>query len=576
MDLLVKFIAVDNVAEIVDNTKYIEEIFDKVYKYGLIKKLMVSPDEIRLGANPVKVLDDEGSTFLIEFSSEETGKSDNWNIEFQYGTYNSLKQLEVAIYSDTFTVNKDNNYLEKLKLTIKKVVVKDWEKIIWLIDKDSECLSIELYPKVYKIENLMRELINEVMTKQYGTSWWETFTPSNIKNKHGKRLKEYKIKVPAFNNVDDRLMSIDIDDLGELITLKRYKWIPAYDEKISNLLNGVQKYNDDEIRELLIKQRVVEIDLWKDQFSKYLPEDFYERFIVFGKDRNHIMHNKLIDRTAYTLMKNLAENIENDLTQAIIKLRDIILSDEDKIEIERQKQIELEKQEELDHECRERDANVSIKSYDEIMELFEDSIFEFLNDIEEIFRFRSDIEIARKHNTSWNESGELLTIESKIDGTQLLFTYDMFIVDEEGVDSELNICCNVENREFITGIVYTNGAVEFDYDNGLYMPITQDEIGDVETAVGEAEEFINDEIVNYTENVGEEDIAEFVLCSGCGEDTICINEDMLPIGTCMNCGHVNEIHRCERCGEWFNNEEGGMYDDDVAICQNCLDALDAE
>lgn len=575
MNLLVKFIAVDNVARIADNIIYINEIFKKIYDSGLIKNIAMSLDEVTSGASPVKELDDEGNTFLIEYNSEEMGKTDNWNIIFKYGTYNDSKQLEVAIYSDTYTVDKDNNYLEKLKLTIKKVIITDLKDIIWLIDKDSECLSIELYSKVYKTENLMRELINEVMIKQYGTSWWESFVPFNIKEKHGKRLKDYKSKVPAFNNVDERLMSIDVDDLGELITLKRYKWIPKYEEKINYLLNGVQKYNGNVIRELLEKQRTIEIDLWKDQFSKVLPEDFYERFTLFSKDRNHIMHNKLIDRSAYTLMKDLADEIENNLTQAIIKQSKMMLSDEEKVEIEKQKQIELDMLEALEHECKENDANVSIKSYDEIKELFENSIFEFLNDIEENLRFRSDIEIVRNHHASWDESGDLLSVTSKVDGAQLLFTYDMSIVDEEGAGSELNIYCSGENGNFVTSVVYTNGAVEYDSDSGLYMSVTQDEISNIETAIEETEEFINDEIANYRENVEVEDIAEFVLCSECGEDAICINEDILPIGTCMNCGYVNGIHKCEKCMGWVNSDEED-YNDEIAICQNCIDTLDEE
>ena len=576
MELLVKFIAADNVKEIADNAQYIEEIFEKICSDGLIKNLMMSPDELKLGVSAVREVDDEGNIFEIKFNSVETEKSDNWNIIFQYGTYNASRQLEVTIYSDTYIVDKNNNYLEKLKLTIKKVIVRNWKNIIWLIDKDSECLSVELYPRIYKTENLLRELINEVMIKQYGTSWWESFAPADIKEKHGKRLKEYKLKVPAFNNVDERLMSIDIDDLVKLITLKRYKWNPAYDEKVSLLLNGVQKYNNDVIHELLNKQRTVETDLWEDQFSKYLPEDFNEQFNFLAKLRNHIMHNKLIDRSAYMQVRDLSDRIERDLTQAINKLSEIILSDEDKIEIEKQKQIELEMQAALDHECKENDANVSIRSYEEIKVLFEDNLYEFLMDVEANFCFRNDIEIDINRNAGQNESGKLMSIKSNIDEKELLFEYDMSIDDEEGADSELCILCNGENEEFFTSIVYTNGAVEFDYDSGLYMPITEDEIGNIEIAVEETEEYINSEIINYRESAEAEDIAEFVFCSECSEEAICINEDILPVGTCMNCGYVNEIYECERCGEWFNSEQDGMYEDDIAICQNCLDDLDEE
>ena len=44
----------------------------------------------------------------------------------------------------------------------------------------------------------------------------------------------------------------------------------------------------------------------------------------------------------------------------------------------------------------------------------------------------------------------------------------------------------------------------------------------------------------------------------------------------MNCGYVNKIHECERCGQWFNSEEDGMYEDGIAICQNCLDEYEEE
>ncbi len=576
MGLLVKFIALDSEEEITDQAGYIQKIFQKIHANGLIKRLMVSFDELQYMSNPVKGVDEEGNIYVIEFNSMENGQSDNWVIVFRYGTYDALKQLEVEIYSDTYVADKDNNYLEILKLTVKKAIAKDWKTIIWLIDRDSECLSVELYPRVYKIENLMRELINEVMAKQYGTSWWDSFVPSNIREKHVKRFKEYKSKAPAFNNVDERLMSIDIDDLVELITLKRYKWVPAYDEKINLLLNGVRGYDDNKIRELLIKQRVVDIDLWQDQFSRYLPADFKERFLMYARDRNHIMHNKLIDRTVYRQIKESGEKIEEDLIQAIDKLSKTILSNEEMEEVEKQKQIELAMQAVWEHESKERDAHVSIRSDDEIRELFGDSISEMLNTLREAFHFRKDIEIDGMHQVDWGESGELASIRSKVDDTYLPLTYSMSINSQEGADSTLSIYGGTDKRRHITDITYKNASVEFDADSGLYMPIIQDQLSSVEAAADDVTEFICDEITDYQEYTEPEDTAECVCCSECGEEAICINEDILPVGTCMNCGYVNEVHVCEGCGTWFNHEQDGMYSDGVAICQNCLDRLRAE
>lgn len=576
MELLVKFIAVDNGEAAINHTKYVNGIFKKLQQWGLINKLMVTPDEFELKTNPVKELDDEGNIFLLEFSSLENDKSNNWNIVFRYGTYHAAKQLETEIYSDTYVIDKDNNYLEKLKLAVKKAIVKDWEKIIWLIDRDSECLSVELYPRIYKTENLMRELINEVMTKQYGISWWDSFVSANIKEKHSKRLAEYKSKVPAFNNVDERLMSIDIDDLSDLITLKRYKWSPVFDEKISCQLNGVQKYDDSIIRELLLRQRSVEADLWKEQFSRYLPDDFPERFHLFAKDRNHIMHNKLIDRTAYLQINNLAETIEKDLVLAINRLNETILSIEEQEEIEKQRQIEEAMQKMQEHERKESEAHVSIRSYDEIDDLFTDSIIEFLNDLDENYRFRSDVEFSDLYQIEWGDTGNLFSIRSKIDDTELSFTYELFIDEAEGADSSFKIYCDNIPEQYVTGLEYKNASAELDPDTGLYVPVIQDQLGDITAVVDAVVEFIDDRIVNYKENAASEDIAEYVFCYECGEDSVCINEDLLPAGTCLNCGYVNQLESCDRCGEWFNSETDGMYEDGVALCQNCLDVMEAE
>ena len=221
MGLLVKFIAAEDKKEI-EHEEYVNKIFEDLCNAGLIKNIMLTPDEMKDKENPVRELDDEENHFFINFNSVSMDKSDNWGIHFLFGTYNDAKQLEITIQSDTYNVELMNDFLEKLKLGIKKSIVKDWEDIIWLIDKDSECLSFDLYAKIYKIENLLRELINEVMVKQYGTKWWELLVPYDIKEKHKARLKEYKTKIRSFNNVDDRLLAIDIDDLGRILTLIRY------------------------------------------------------------------------------------------------------------------------------------------------------------------------------------------------------------------------------------------------------------------------------------------------------------------------------------------------------------------
>ena len=141
----------------------------------------------------------------------------NWKLKFEFGTYNLSSQLQISILSDDYILKVEEQYLEKLKVEIKNKLKEKCRNIIWLVDKDSELLSIDLFPMIYRNENLARQLINEIMNKVYGIKWWEYFVPKDIFGKHKARLAGYKSSCPRFRNIDDRLMSIDIGDLKTML-----------------------------------------------------------------------------------------------------------------------------------------------------------------------------------------------------------------------------------------------------------------------------------------------------------------------------------------------------------------------
>ena len=577
MSLLVNFVAVENEIEILIHSEYIRGIYNNLLAARLIDGLVIAPANLRSTSDPI-IEDADDNNYYIDFVCKEDGMPNTMHVSFEFRTYNMTKQLDVQISSDNYLVGRTKTYLERLKLEIKRSIVKDWKDIIWLVDKDSECLSIELYPRLYKTENLFRELINRVMNIQYGTAWWDLIVPYGIKDKHRARLREYRAKVSSFNNVDDKLMSIDIDDLAKIITTIRYKWKPTFADDINSLINGVQQCNESKLKELLEKQRTEDINLWKDQFSKYLPKDFLERFNVFSKDRNHIMHNKLLDRASASMIEQNAERIEKDLRDAIDKLAKTVLSEEEKESIEKQKEIEYALLEELDHECKENDAHISIRSSDEIIELFEDCLSEIISDVEIGFRFRNDITIEDDDVYRGNESGTLFTLKSRVDDTELNFKYSMQISTDEGDTSELSISCCTNNISFGSIIQYINGEAEYDSDMGLYMPVKKDEIIGVEQTKDQMISYIEDNLTDYMENADLEDIAESVFCAECGEESVCINENYLPFGKCMVCGHQNSIHKCDRCGAWFNSDIDGEYNekDGFSMCSTCLERIEQQ
>lgn len=199
-----------------------------------------------------------------------------------------------------------------------------------------------------------------------------------------------------------------------------------------------------------------------------------------------------------------------------------------------------------DHECRENDAGVSIRSEDEIRELFQESVEEFVTALTEELRFREDIEVEEEDTSLSDDEGPLLMIWSKVDQKELHIRYHLSIIDGEGTDSVLQILCKGQTYDFCENINYVNAEVEKDEDSGLYVAIIQDELSGVDDAAEALYGFIEDELQDYCEIVSQEDLVESVPCSECGEECICTNENLLEVGTCVNCGHVNEIYQCDQ------------------------------
>lgn len=62
-------------------------------------------------------------------------------------------------------------------------------------------------------------------------------------------------------------------------------------------------------------------------------------------------------------------------------------------------------------------------------------------------------------------------------------------------------------------------------------------------------------------------------CWECGEEYICIDENYGTWGQYLNCGDMNDISMCDRCGCYF---EGEPSDDNPNFCDNCLDHFEKE
>lgn len=587
MESLVDFLMVSNTqSEDNDWFAYTKSIINNLLDKKLITQVVTTQSTLDFGSSsPIIFIED--NIFAIDFIYSKDGHDTHWKLVFEFGTFNSSNQLQITIYSNDYKIEISNNYLEQLKLSIKNVIKSDWEKIVWLMDKDSEMLSIELYPSIYRVENLVRQLINEVMIKEYGIEWWDIYVPAHIRDKHRSRLGGYKSIVPGFANVDERLMSIDIGDLISIFMLQEKKWTPVFNNEISQFLNGHSEMKLEKLKKILSEQMYTTKDLWAEQFSKYLSNNFIGNLKKFELNRNHVAHNKLIDRAAYTTILSSIHIVEEELKSGLKKVSENIISSEQREIIAEQLEMERQEQEAALHEIMESEAGVEIRTSEEILDLFDEHLYEFHSEFQTNLRFRNDIEISDYQNIiSSADTGTLFEIKYKINDETAIVSYSIeSIIESQGAESAINILVQLGKEFYSKQIRYINGEVSFNSYQGNYMPETQDEfnISDVdelteglidfiETHFENMREYIDSEMFSIIKDGGQNPLAD-IPCWECGEEYICVDENYGTFGQCLNCGEMNEIAICSRCECFF---EGDANEEEPIFCDNCFEYFESQ
>lgn len=568
---LIKFAAIKN-----------KNVLEKYYEY--VDDLLI--EIIAKGYADIYEIDTE-EEYPTSFFCEIKKDSIKLKLVFEFETYKGVKQLVISIVAEEYKLELVDAYPENLKMFIKSYIVRDWEKIVWLYDDDALILSKDLYSRFYVTENSIRRFIHEFMFKTLGLEWWDIVSDQSIKDKYKARFKGYKTVVPGFSNVDEHLLSIDVGDLLKIFTMKRKSWNPTYDAYIESLLVGVTEGKESKIIEQLKKQLVVREDFWEKYFKGYFDDDFIKNFDEFEANRNHVAHNKILDRTAYNSIRRTIDKIDDYMQNALSKMY------KEKKSFE-QLQAEAQEYEELLLDIKQSDAGVTIRNIDSIIEEFEDVINERHTDIVEALRFREDVDISEMYFDSTKYSGILFTAVSKVTKEELDFYYTMDINDEEGAESFFSITCkqrpfvlneNEDSSGFYVLLSYINGEAEYDDEQGYYVPTSEDGIAesDIDNYVETMIVFINAELESlkdYIESIryetikdgGDLPIASGVYCDECCEEYICIDSNLAEFGTCLNCGTHNNIFECERCGLYFNDYD----DDEVILCDNCKSQLEKQ
>lgn len=584
---IIKFVLVNNSIDIENNCDYLEEKIEKI-----VDKLGFNDNEYCF--EELDICDYISLDNYTDFCLTIIYDDNKYEVYFTFATYNDTKQLEISIDSDiteekfkNITISKSKNFIEQLKISLKDNMIyseneesiKEWEKCVWLLDKQSEIYASDLYPRIYIAENLLRSFINSVMIRVYGVNWWNEVMPENISSKKdSSRGNDYKSIVYSLKDVDETLMCLDVIDLMDILKLKFYKWecsknviieknIIALKKRLSKAKILNMSKREIALINNILQQLVLQLkeysNLWDEYFSNYLDDKFCDEIRVFNKNRNHIAHNKLVDRQAYESIKTNVDFISDSLNEAIKQFN----SDFKSLEMNQFEKL-VDKYDDYTEQLMELESGVNINNTKEILDVFEDGIENLYEEISDRLRFRADIKTEIHTNVKLDESDEksFFTIYSLVTKEYIDVNCIASIDDNPGEESNLKI--SLRYSEETVGsytIKYTNGAISYDSEQCTYMPEKEDEINDedfnecidnivdiVDDILENIREKIDCEMYSITKEGGDSPVADSVYCWNCGEEYICVNEEYGEIGQCLNCGEINDIYKCESCGNYVD------------------------
>ena len=243
----------------------------------------------------------------------------HYSIWIDHGQLNDIFQISIEINTKAIIENYDYN-LEKLKILIKDYFFKIYKRsrCVWLEDKQSLGLSKILYKEINHLENTLRSVINFVMYQTKGVNWWNEIVTLKLQNKYRARSSQFKKKSVPYNNVDDFLLSVDIDDLFSIMNLKQQEWNPKYSEEIEKCIINKEL---SKLHVLLEEQLSANYSVWNEVFDGIIDSEKFE--IIWSKFceyRNHVAHNKLLN---YDAFKEIEEHIQV-VKEEVFQLRDVL------------------------------------------------------------------------------------------------------------------------------------------------------------------------------------------------------------------------------------------------------------
>lgn len=482
--------------------------------------------------------------------------------------------------------------MEKFKVYLKQILLKEWEICTWIIDEQSEYLGMQLYPLIFKAENKMRAFVNKVMTRKFGFKWMELIGLEDIIKGYQRSNVDFKREVPEFNNINDYLICSTAESLAKLMLKSKVfeSSISLSDVQSIRIHKMLAENKSKSVFDSLLEMRKVKVDIWKDIFEKYFDEKIQKEITNFIKNRNHVAHNKLLTMASYDKMRiNILE-----IQTLFDKAEDAFMSEEPSDELYETWNIEQEEirsEKEYVYDRIKNETGIDVLFPEQIFSLFEDKMQELYAAIDDSEYFSYAVSISSL-NTIENEPETqiLFTVNSNVDDAFSFKVCAMIdINDGMGEDSYLKLWIEkVDGTMFLeTKIMYHNGEAHEDSMECYYVPDSEAFLDNekLKRFIEDLRSYIKDDMnpikakadllsFSAAKDGGDLPVAN-IPCWNCNQDYISINENLYPYGKCMNCGEENEILICEKCGNIYSADEGGEFFG-VGLCNYCFEKIEKE
>jgi uncharacterized protein with HEPN domain len=189
-----------------------------------------------------------------------------------------------------------------------------------LTDDVSTLIANRLYPKINKVESLLRRYLTKFFIQRVGINWWEATATRAMIDKvkvRGERKDEFS------DLVDEDVALVDFDDLGELI----YKQTSGFNqpEKIINKLLAIASM--DELSQFKSELQGNYTKYFKDFFQ---DKHFEQRWRELIRIRNKVAHQGAFFMHDLERGLILSEAITDIITEAESKIDEIVFSIEEK------------------------------------------------------------------------------------------------------------------------------------------------------------------------------------------------------------------------------------------------------